>query len=253
MAKMSLWKRVGGWLRRSQSSAGDGEVAPLDAEGLMISPPLEDAPEGEPVPAPERSPLPARLTKKENQVAAMEERFGRLVDVLESINENVSQHRRHSEEFKGHLADLSDTVRAVPDAVARQEEAAKQLNEELRSQALRQQQLVEMLQNLPELNEAQVEKLEDIRRQLSVAAEGDAQLTQSLLRFDEAADGMLQNSNNQTSAVQEMAAAAQNNAQQLQTMLARQSRRLMLLVIILLLIVAGAAGMVIWLLFNRAG
>ena len=249
MTDISLWKRVGGWLRRSQSSPEGSEVTPLDAEGMLISPSLEEvrAPESE------RTSALVRPSKKEDQLTAMEEGFGRLVDVLEAINDNVSENRRHSEEFKGYLAELSDSVRAMPDSAARQEEAAKQLNEELRSQAVRQQQLVEMMQNLPDLNEAQVEKLEDIRQQLSAAAEGDARLAESLHRFDEAAQGMLQNSDSQTSAVKDMASGAQKNAQQLQIVLAKQNRRLMWLVMLLLIIVLGAVAGLVWLLLTKAG
>lgn len=240
MSDMSLWKRVGGWLRRSQSSTGGSDAAQLDAEGLMMSPTLEEAVE------PERNSVLVRPGAKQGQLAAMEEGFSRLVEVLDAINENVTQHRRHSEEFKGYLADLSDTIRAIPDAAARQEEAAKQLNEELRSQAMRQQQLLEMMQTLPDLSESQVEKLEDIRRQLGSAAEQDARLAQSLIQFDQASQAMLQNTDSQTNAVKEMAATAQTNAQQLHSLLSRQGRRMMLVVIILLLIILAMGGLIIW-------
>lgn len=235
MAEISLWKRVGGWLRRSQGAAGRGESVGVDAEGLLVAPALDEAVEAERV---------ATLTRpRKKDELTMEEGFGRLVEVLESINENVSEHRRQDGELKEYLAELADSLRVVPDAVGRQEEAAKQLNEELRSQAVRQQQLVELMGNLPELNEAQVEKLEEIRRQLGDAAEGEARM----------AEVLAQNSDIQAKAVREMAAAVQENATQLQAMVAKQNMRLLWVGLLGLVIVGGAVAAIVLLLMRGAG
>jgi hypothetical protein len=212
---------------------------------LLIAPALDEGTD------PERVATVTRGSNDDGQVLSMEEGFARLVDVLESINENVSGHRRQDEEVKGYLAELADTVRSVPDAAARQEEAAKELNEELRSQAVRQQQLVELMGNLPDLNEAQVEKLEEIRRQLSDAAEGEMRMADALGRFDDAAAGMSHNSEAQTEAVKEMATAAQANAAQLQVMLAKQNRRLMWVALLGLVILAGVGAVIVWLLVGK--
>jgi hypothetical protein len=245
MADISLWKRVGGWLRRSQGVPGRGDAMAVDSEGLLIAPTLDEGTD------PERVATVTRANNDDGQVLSTEEGFARLVDVLESINENVSGHRRQDEEVTKYLAELADTVRSVPDAASRQEEAAKQLNEELRSQAVRQQQLVELMGNLPDLNEAQVDKLEEIRRQLSDAAEGEARMAGALGRFDDAAAGMSHNSEIQTEAVTKMATAAQANSEQLQAMLARQNRRLMLVALLGMVIVAGVAAAIVWLLVAK--
>ena len=35
MTKISVWKRVGGWLRRSQETPSQAEVVRLDADGML--------------------------------------------------------------------------------------------------------------------------------------------------------------------------------------------------------------------------
>ena len=108
--KVSIWKRVGGWLRKSHQPVASGKPVNLDAEGFLI-----DENEGSNTEEPNST--PTIRSKKEQQALAMEEGFGRLVEALEAINENVIQQRHASADFKTLLADLPQLTTALPQAV----------------------------------------------------------------------------------------------------------------------------------------
>ena len=113
MADISVWKRVGGWLRRSQSAPGGSEATPLDAEGLLISPSLEEVH----APEPERTAALVRPSKKEDQLTAMEEGFGRLVDVLEAIRRRRSVRAYSSQPIRREVIDrMRQALRSAPSA-----------------------------------------------------------------------------------------------------------------------------------------
>ena len=242
MNEMSLWKRMGGWLRRSQAPKGDTETVRLDAEGLLISP----TPNGEN--EPDSSSILPRAGKKENQLAAMEEGFNRLINVLDAINDNVVQHRQQGTGFKESLGELSATVQRIPEALEKQEKLATELNEQLRNQANRQQQLAEMIGTLPELTQAQVDRLGEINEQLKSSTEADANIAESFKRFDQSTQGMLQNTAEQTTTLKEMTTTAQQSSELLTQMLTKQSRRFTILIIVIVVGALGLAAALIYLL-----
>jgi len=175
MTRISVWKRVGGWLRRSHVPPSPGEAGGLDAEGMLMgAEPAEDE-------APQRT---LTLNKKDRQMAAMEDGFSRLVEVLESINDNVVQQRRQTAEQQERLAGLSDLARTMPEVIAASQQASKELSEQLRNQSLQNQQLTEVVKVLPGVTQRQVEKLAEISQQLESSAEADLRMAESFNRLD---------------------------------------------------------------------
>jgi len=236
MEKMSIWKRFGGWLRRSQTSKSCGEVVHLDAEGLLVDP-AEDDQISE-----NSSMLPVRNNKKEQPLAMMEEGFNRLVDVLESINNNVVQQRKHNAEMVDKLSELSDSMRTLPQSVESQGRAAKMMTDEIKRQSLYSQQLAETIKLLPEMNQDQLEKLGDVARHLEKSTEAELQMAESFNQFGQATQGLLNNSKTQTLSLTNIGRMLEQNEQQLREFSKRQSRRFAWLLAIVLAVSLAAAG-----------
>jgi chromosome segregation ATPase len=246
MANISLWKRVGGWLRRSPETVGpaQGKVIRVDADGMLVNPENDLNPED--------STALSKPAKNEKQtVSSMEEGFNRLVDVLESINDNVVQQRQHSADMTQRLDDLNQSMRALPESTESQS-ALKDLTEELRSQSLRQQQVSDSIKPLPDLSQAQVDKLSDITRQLEAAGENEIQLVESFNRVQQSMQGMETHSTAQTSALRDMGAASAHHSQQLQEVLAKQNRKLIwCFAVLAALLVVAIAAIAVLLLMTR--
>jgi len=239
MTEISVWKRVGGWLRRSQEPVKEGKLERLDPEGLLVDSPQEH-------PQQHPSALVARNNKKDKQLAALEDGFARLVEVLESINDNVLRQQEQGAAMKNCLEKVSQSLQALPDA-HQSSLAVKELTDELRSQALRHQQVTEIIKKLPDLTQTQVDKLTDISRHLETSADADVQLVESFHHLDKSLQGLQDNSSDQTITLHHLQAAAQENNQNLARILAKQTRRLLaLLLIITILALAALAAIIIF-------
>ncbi|MCK5270113.1 MAG: hypothetical protein KAJ46_04980 [Sedimentisphaerales bacterium] len=245
MEKVSLWKRMGGWLRRPQTSRDGLEVVHHDAEGLVVEP-LEDKDTSE-----TPSTLSAHGNKKEVQLAALEGSFNRLVEVLESLNNNVVRQHDQNKDLIDHLTQTSDLMRALPENVEAQGRSVQNLAQEIKEHTLRSQQVVEIVKALPDLNRQQVDRLGDIAHQMEDSVESSVRMTESFNRFDGTVQGMLNNSKAQTASLANMGEMFEKNEQQLHTLIKQQNRRFTwLLVFVLLASVVGLGTVVAFLLLN---
>jgi hypothetical protein len=102
MSKESIWKRMGGWFRRSQQSDSPEDVIHHDAEGILVAPDLGKN---------ERtigSLLTPRKAKEQLRASAMEQGFSQLIGVLESLNDNVVNQQQYIARVQENLKDLPE-------------------------------------------------------------------------------------------------------------------------------------------------
>jgi len=235
MEKQSIWKRMGDWLRRSNTSRDSLEVVHHDAEGLVVPPP-ESANDDS------SAALSPRHPKKELQLAALEESFNRLVDVLESLNQNVSQQTLHNKDLVEHLAQTGQTMQALPEHVETQGRSIQKLAQEIKDHTVRNQQVVEIVKTLPDLNRQQVDRLGDINRQMETSVENESRMVESFTHFDSAVQGMLSNTKAQTLSLANMGEMLEKNEQQVQNLIKHQSRRFTWLLVIIVVVFLAALG-----------
>jgi len=219
MQHTSIWKRVGGWLRRSHKPQGGSQVVNLDAEGLLINSQDHDESDSD-----TSSALFTRQSKKD-QLAAVEDGFNRLVDVLESINDNVSQQRKENSQLNDKLAGAVDSLQVLPDSFDNQKEVFKNITQEIKNQTFSQQQLAELLSSLPDNTQTQTEKLEEITRNLQNSHETQLQQVEVFNRFDGSVKNISQSSQAQASSVANIGQMLQQSQQQLQDTFQHQNRR----------------------------
>ena len=239
MEKVPLWKRVGGWLQRSHGPVGGGDVVRVDAEGLLIVPENKDENDQDAL---------AHPNKNEHQITVIEEGFGRLIDALESINENMVQQRQHGQEMKNQLQQLCQSLQNLPGS-AEDQQAIKGLTEELRNQSIRSQQLAETISALPDLTQAQVDKLSDITRQLDASAEAQMHMAEAFKRLDNNTKGISESNKAQAVSLANVGTLLERDGQRLHEILTRQNRRLIgIFVIFIGLTLAAAAAVALLLL-----
>ena len=183
--------------------------------------------------------------KKDQQLAALEEGFGRLVEVLESINDNVTQQREQATELKTNMERIGEVLVSQSED-GQGQKAIVELTDELRSQAVRQQKVAETVQSLPELTQAQMNKLSEIARQLEASGETEVQMVESFNRFDNSVQGMVNNSNTQTAALREMGMKTEQSQERLQEIVAKQNRRLLWAIVVLAVLSLAAVGAAIF-------
>ena len=234
MEKVSIWKRMGGWLRWSQTSKDGLEVVHHNAEGLVVDP-SADKEGGE-------NSLVTREEKREQQLAAMEESFHRLVEVLESLDENVAKQRQNTEELCERMGKMGEVLGGLPGNVAAHNKTFQELTQEMKEQAIRHKQVIETVKTLPDLNRQQVDRLEDIVRQVENTAENDARMTDSFNRFDNSLQGMLSNSKTQSQSLMHIGEIMGQNEIRMRELFRRQGKRFTWLLVIVLMVALAAIG-----------
>jgi hypothetical protein len=238
MEKIPIWKRVGGWLRRSQVKMEGDEVERLDPESLVLN--QDEEKEGG------SSLLHARINKKDRPLAAMEEGFNRLVEVLESLNHNVVQQREQGAEISSRLMEVVDLTKVVPDAIQTQTQLAKSMNDSISEQTIHSQQLVELIKNLPDLSRDQLEKLGDISDQLESSTQSELKMAQSFNRVDLSVQDMAEHSKAQSISLKNIGEVIVQGDEKLTTLLAKQNKRFAWMFgVILILSLAAIAGVIL--------
>ncbi|MFC1783873.1 hypothetical protein ACFL02_09870, partial [Planctomycetota bacterium] len=133
--------------------------------------------------------------------------------------------RSQGAQLKEQMDGLGKWLKTLPEG-GQSQAAIKELTEEMRKHALRDQQLVETVGTLPELTQAQVDKLAEITRQLEASGQVDEQMAETFKCFDNTVQGVLESSKVQSASLGNMSATMERNEEQLQKILSRQNRRI---------------------------
>ncbi len=247
MTKKTIWNRFGNWLRPGHHPGQVDEVVQHDAEGAIIGPDgLPEISNEEPL-----SPLELR---REKQLLVMEENFVRLVDVLESMNDNVIEQRKHSAELNSRMEFVVDTLSSLPDSTETQTAALKSMTTELQNQSQLHNRVAESLDGLPEQSAAQIEKLNEITQNLESSIIVQNRQADSLINFDNSVQGMLDNSKAQTMSMANIGKMLEDNESHLQNMIVKQNKRFGWLMGILALLGAttvAAISIITWILVRQ--
>lgn len=246
MEKRSIWQRFGDWLRGSKHptyTPDPNAVKPLNnSDGQMMINPSEP----EPAPVEEQSTALFRGTSKKDQIVAIEDGFNRLVDVLESINDNVSQQRVENERMHQRLENVLDTMETMPNTLSKQAGMVNDVCETLRRQASHNEKINEVVQSIPSLTQQQMAKLGEIVAQLETSEQSQTQLVETFRRCDHTMQGVLTNSSAQATAMHHMSEMLQQSDERMNEMLDRQRHGFWWLTgLVVLVIMATVAAVVI--------
>ncbi len=174
MSKVSLWKRVGGWLNRDSKSTEGIDVVSVDAETLPVGP-------NDPTDIPEdTNALSHRDQMMDEKLAAIETGFNRLVDVMAQVNETMTLQRQQNEQIQRNMDEFPELMRKFPIAVDAQSELVDKLADEMKEQFSNNQEIIESMKEIPESSQKQLDSLDTISSQLKQAGDTDSQMLDNI-------------------------------------------------------------------------
>ena len=244
MSNMSLWKRVGGWLRRGNNPSGGPEAVHLDAEGLLVSPEGHDTQNTGPVSA-----MLTRMHRKDPQAAALEEGFSQLSDALDAVARTMERGEMHSAALSEKMTELTVTVRQFPDAIARNEKSLASLSGTLDRQVQGIAQLNETLESIPATAQKQLDQLRALREQCQIIAQNGQNLHEAVRAMTTHTEKILGANADQTALLEQHQRTAQQHNDMLETLLAAHRKRLTWIAILLalgLLVAVSTAAWSLW-------
>ena len=207
MAKVSIWKRFGGWLGRTNTTATGVEVVSVDADRLGVGPNAAQI-NGE-----DNSVLATQDAVAEKKLAAIEDGFNRLVDVMGQVNETLTLQRRRDEQTQKNLEPIAELMRQFPTVVQSQSKLVDKLAEQFEEQIQQHEELADTLKTLPDQAQAQVEQLGDITHKLENSVQTESQ--------------MLENLKAQSASLTNVGHLLEKNDERFQAALTRQQKQLM--------------------------
>ncbi len=222
MAKVSIWKRMGGWLRGS-SEPMQAEQS-LDADGLLVTPSenhLED-------PTPQAADTTSLFHRrgKPDQIAAMEDGFNRLVEVLESINDHVLQQQETSSSVRTHLEKLPLLLEGFSQTINSQRQLLNTMTEELQQGNRLGRQQTELLKQLPDAAREQLTRLDQMQEHLENSTRAAREVAENVGRQRQTAESIAAQSQVQTQALRDINELIRHDDERLETLLSRHTRRL---------------------------
>ncbi len=264
MAKISMWRRVGGWLKHSDAHSDEINMVDLDSDNLII--PTQDESdlmdENQPLESDNTDNITVEATTdthsskgglfshKKNSLAIVEERFATFVEVLESMNNQLTEHGKQTCRINDNLETVTSSLSNLPENVIAHQRATREMIEELKNQSRHQQQLLELLQTLPESSKTQIEKLSGITNNLEASLDTQSKQLNTFNQFDSSMQGMFTNSNAQTESIANIGKMLEANDQQTFGLISKQNKKvtaLLVCTIIMTILGLGTIGTVIYL------
>ena len=214
MEKQSVWKRFGGWLKGNQNAKVGDEVTNVDAEGLVLD--GSDQPD-------EDMSLPVKNgIKALKPMAAIEDGFNRLTDVIREMNDNVSEHRQQAADLNRKVTMLAE---ALPEGLSRQNKALTDLAEYMKLQACRQEQIAELMKSLPEDSRKQLEQLSEISSNVEKSIQNQNDQVEAFSEMNENIKSVSEHGQAQAASLANIGQMLEENEKSLHDMISTQNNR----------------------------
>jgi len=243
MAIKDLWTKAGKWW----SNQG-GSVA-IDGDGLIQNNRVEVV-KG-PVTEPKQGQTNDLLVKKAHSIAKRDnaeifgEAFNRLIDKLQGINDHLDKQVTQHEQLMDRIQQLPELMETLPGAVENQKEVVDSLVEQLKVRALKDKQFAKTIERIPAETLKQTNAMADMNQKLSVAADIDAQMSDSFNRFNDTIGKLDEDTVSQTGSILQMSKAFASSDRYLKYIMARQNRRFMWVFIAAMAVCTIAIGAII--------
>ncbi len=215
------------------------DINSIDAEGVLVDMTADSSDE------------PITVKKKLTPLAAVQEGFTRLTEVIREMNENVSQHREQAADLNRKITSMLD---ALPENMALQNESITQLTGQLKEQTDLQQECNNILRSLPEDSRQQVENLNRISASLESSLEHQSGQAELFSQFSSSVKSVSEYSQAQAASLANIGNMLEENQKRLQDMIDTQNKRfgkLFATTVILALAALAAVAMALWLALGK--
>jgi chromosome segregation ATPase len=218
MGVQGLLLRLGNWLRnRRQAAHGDYVSPQLSDEGLMV----DNAAAG----AADQNAIKAVAVRgKTESIEKLQAGFDRLIEELSGINEHLRKQVAQHEDLITRIDQLPRLVESFPASVENQKVLTEQLIGQLKSNLLKDQQLLSAIDKIPTESAKQTDMLGNIDRQLAAAADVDVQMTETFNKFNQSLGKINQSTQDHTDGIAQMSRTFAASDRYLKFIVARQYR-----------------------------
>jgi len=233
MLKMTLkdwWAGTSSWLRSHGLSSDAGIDAEVDDEGYISQEPEDAQEEAEQVEAADGQGDNSVVVRadgpdKTQSLEKMQEGFNQLVGQLQGINEHLGRQVSQHAELMERIEKLPEWLASFPTIVEGQKEITKQLLEQVKGAAAKQERFIDAVEKMPTETAKQTDALVGIDHQLAAAADTDVQMTESFNKFNQTLERLNQSTAGQTDGILQMSKTFATSDRYLKYIISKQNKR----------------------------
>jgi uncharacterized phage infection (PIP) family protein YhgE len=219
MELREIWSHFTSWLRKQlPSSHSDYERPQLSDDGLIIH---------NHTPSADKSPFQAVAVRGKPEVEKFQAGFGKLIDQLQDINEHLNKQVAQHENLIARIDQFPKLLENFPAVVENQKALTEQLVSQLKTNLLKDQQLLSAVEKIPAESAKQTDALLAIDRQLAAASDVDVQMTETFGKFNETLAKLNQSTKDHTDGISQMSRTFAASDRYLKFIVSRQTRQLM--------------------------
>lgn len=174
--------------------------------------------------------LAHRTESKQDRTEALQmiqSSFEQLVDKLGGINDNLGRQVDQNAQLLKRIDEIPHLLQNFPESMKNQRMVVDALIEQLKSQALKNQQFTETVGRIPETAEQQTAAIKEMAGQIAASAAVDSQILEGMRKFNNITDKLKDNVEGQTDSIIQMSRTFASSDRYLKFILNAQHKRFM--------------------------
>jgi hypothetical protein len=226
MGLQGLLSRLMNWLRnRLPAAHGDYQSPRLGDDGLMYqdTPPASSGPGR----AGDNAVQAVTVRGKSESLEKLQLGFDRLIDELSGINDHLRRQVAQHEDLITRIDLLPKLLENFPSVVENQKVLTEQLIGQLKTNLLKDAQMLAAVEKIPAESARQTDALVNIDRQLAASADVDVQMTETFNKFNESLGKLNESTQGHTDGVAQMSRTFAASDRYLKFIVTRQTRQFM--------------------------
>ncbi|HMB96519.1 MAG TPA: hypothetical protein VKK61_10810 [Tepidisphaeraceae bacterium] len=187
-------------------------------------------------------------------IANLQEGFGTLTDLMNTIRETLEHQSRRQEELLRYLSHLPDALQSIPENGKAQGEMLKAIHQQLEQQNVQQDKLAEILEKMSQSGGAQRETIKEIHEGVETLRQTDEAISSHLNSLGHALQNVSRNSTTGAQVLEQMRDRIDSRDGQLERILHKQNTRfttMLAIAIFLSTSALAAVGVIGYLLINQ--
>jgi DNA repair exonuclease SbcCD ATPase subunit len=207
------------WLRKQlPSSQSDFDRPQIGDDGLIIHTQTPDE---------DKNQFQAVAVRGKPEVEKFQAGFETLIEQIQNINEHLNKQVAQHENLIARIEQFPKLLENFPAVVENQKVLTEQLVSQLKTNLLKDQQLLSAVEKIPAESAKQTDALQAIDRQLAAASDVDIQMIETFGKFNETLAKLNQSTRDHTDGIAQMSRTFAASDRYLKFIVTRQTRQLM--------------------------
>jgi len=220
------------WIHTRLTSYGQTDEPQLTDNGLLIDSDSSVNQSGSSSPADSVKAVAVRskndiVADRQGSLEKIQAGFDHLIGELSSINEHLKKQVAQHDDLIARVDQFPKLAESLPASVESQKALTDQLISQLKSNLLKDQQLLSAVEKIPSEEARQTDTLSSIDRQLAAAADVDVQMTETFNKFNESLGKLNQTTRDHSDSISQMSRTFAASDRYLKFIVSRQARQFM--------------------------